>query len=62
LGFLFLNSFLFNQQECPSDDLNEVIKEAERSRSAAFSELLRRKEIEREIDDTLKRVSIMFKI
>lgn len=36
------------------------MKEAERSRSLAFAELLRRKEIETEINDTLKRVSIIF--
>lgn len=36
------------------------MKEAERSRSLAFAELLKRKEIETEINDTLKRVSIIF--
>lgn len=36
------------------------MKEAEQSRSLAFAELLRRKEIETEINDTLKRVSIIF--
>ncbi|KAJ4816786.1 U-box domain-containing protein kinase family protein [Rhynchospora pubera] len=44
------------KQDCLSVDLNEVIKEAERSRTEAFAELLRRKEIETETNDTLKRV------
>ncbi|XP_078159759.1 U-box domain-containing protein 33-like isoform X2 [Carex rostrata] len=43
-------------KESSYDDLNELMKEAERSRSLAFAELLRRKEIETEINDTLKRV------